>query len=162
MQRSGRRLHLGQIRPDSPQHEIGPGLQAGHAVGVGRDAVPGPCFARGLEGVAVIVEPVQGEDHRLDWAIWQPFAERQHLSVGGDKARSGKTRHRVRLGCRTRGADAGEPRVFVGRRSATHRQQQCGSHPTSTKAGSCPSPAAHAFLSVPQARICFLEGIVDC
>ena len=56
----------GERRPTRPKPSLGRGAKAALVVGVGGDAVLGPGLARPLEGVAVVVEAVQREDHRLD------------------------------------------------------------------------------------------------
>ena len=42
------------------------------------------------EGIGVVVESVEGEDHRAGLAVRQPGAQRQYRTVGGDEAVAGK------------------------------------------------------------------------
>src|SRR5208282_5674516 len=135
--------------------------KAALVVGVGSDALLGPDLTWALEAVAVIVEAVQAEDHRLHRvpgpALRQPFAQRQHLAIGGDEAGLGEARHRLRLGCGARRADSGQLDILIGRRRAADQQHQGDEHQYN------PNPAAHGVSSPPQARCSVLaEGMIDC
>jgi len=120
--------------------------KAALVISIGRDPLFGPDFTRSIEGVGVVVEAVQGEDHRLHLALTvaarQPFAQRQVLAVGGNEASLGQVRHGLLAGGRARRADAGEPDFLVGRRRAADEQQQGRNHTDTGRVGRDLQPAA--------------------
>jgi len=91
---------------------------------IGRDAARRPDLRRHLEGLAVITEPVQREDDRLDPALRQPFAQRQTGAVIGDELAVGEARRFARPAHQMRRRDAGEADLGVGRRRTAREQQQ--------------------------------------
>ena len=116
-------------RVDRQTPLAGPGAAAGRAaeaalvVGIGGDAVRRPGFCRHVEGVAVVVEAVQRQDHRLDRSPRQPFAQRQRAPSEAMNSRS------VKRGAADSAPDASPAAAAtavcrLGRRAARRRQQQ--------------------------------------
>src|SRR5262249_17239663 len=101
------------------------------------------------KGVVIVVETMQGEDHRLRLALSvgglrQPFAQWQSLAVGGDEASLGKARRGLRIRYRARRADASEPDLLVSCRGTAGEQKKSGEHPESAKVG-CASQSATPY-----------------
>ncbi len=135
----------GQRRASRPQSAFGRRAKTALVVGIGGDAVTGPDLARPIKGMAVVVDAVKRQDHRLGFALGKPPVQGQCLAVGGDEARAGKAGHRIRLRRSAHGADSGESGILVGRRRAAEQHQKDGNRQGAAEARDVQPPApAHA------------------